>query len=309
MVALGGNAILRPGQRGTAEEQRDNLRQTGRQLVRLIQRGHRVVVTHGNGPQVGAILLQQEAGQARGVAAMPLDVCGAQSQGLLGYLVQQTLYNELVRANIEKSVVTLVTQTVVDPGDPAFSHPTKPIGPFYTEDEARALAQRTGHVYVEDAGRGWRRVVPSPDPVAIVEAQTIRDLVEAGVVVIAVGGGGIPVVREAGYSLTGVEAVIDKDLAASRLAVQMQADRLLVLTDVPWVYLDYRTPRQRPLTRVTVAEARRYMEAGEFAPGSMEPKVRACVEFVERTGRPAVITALERLEAAVYGGEGTIFVP
>ena len=309
VVALGGNAILRPRQQGTADEQRANLRQTGRQLVRLIQRGHRLVITHGNGPQVGAILLQQEAGLERGVPTMPLDVCGAQSQGLLGYLIQQTLYNELVRANIEKSVVTVLTQTVVDPDDPAFSHPTKPIGPFYTEQEAKALAQRTGHVYVEDAGRGWRRVVPSPDPVAIVEAQTIRDLVEAGVVVIAVGGGGIPVVREAGYSLVGVEAVIDKDLAAARLAVQVHADRLLVLTDVPRVYLGYRTPRQRPLTRVTVAEARRYMEAGEFAPGSMGPKVRACVEFVEQTGRPAIITALERLEQAVYGDEGTTFVP
>lgn len=309
VVALGGNAILRPRQQGTADEQRANLRQTGRQLVRLIQRGHRLVITHGNGPQVGAILLQQEAGLERGVPTMPLDVCGAQSQGLLGYLIQQTLYNELVRANIEKSVVTVLTQTVVDPRDPAFGRPTKPIGPFYTEEQARELARRTGHVYVEDAGRGWRRVVPSPDPVAIVEAQTIRDLVEAGVVVIAVGGGGIPVVREAGYSLTGVEAVIDKDLAASRLAVQMHADLLVVATDVPQVYLGYRTPAQRPLGRVTAAEARRYLEAGEFPPGSMGPKVRACVEFVEQTGRRAVITALERLEEAVYGRGGTTFVP
>lgn len=309
VVALGGNAILRPRQRGTADEQRDNLRQTSRQLVRLIQRGHRVVVTHGNGPQVGAILLQQEAGRQVGVAPMPLDVCGAESQGLLGYLIQQTLYNELVRANIEKSVVTILTQTVVDPADPAFANPTKPIGPFYTEEQARELARQTGHVFAEDAGRGWRRLVPSPDPVAIVEAQVIRDLVQQGVVVIAVGGGGIPVVRDAGYRLSGVEAVIDKDLAASRLAIQMHADLLVILTDVERVYLGYRTPRQRELVQVTAAEARRYLDAGEFAPGSMAPKVRACVEFVEATGRRAIITALELLEEAVYGTAGTAFVP
>lgn len=309
VVALGGNAILRPRQRGTADEQRDNLRQTSRQLVRLIQRGHRVVITHGNGPQVGAILLQQEAGRQLGVAPMPLDVCGAESQGLLGYLIQQTLYNELVKANIEKTVVTILTQTVVDPADPAFANPTKPIGPFYTEEQARQLARQTGHVYAEDAGRGWRRLVPSPDPVAIVEAQTIRDLVQQGVIVIAVGGGGIPVVRDAGYLLSGVEAVIDKDLAASRLAVQMHADLLVVLTDVERVYLGYRTPQQRELVQVTAAEARRYLQAGEFAPGSMAPKVRACVEFVEATGRRAIIAALELLEEAVYGTAGTTFVP
>ena len=309
VVALGGNAILRPRQRGTAEEQRANLRQTGRQLVRLIQRGHRLVITHGNGPQVGAILLQQEAGRQLGVAPMPLDVCGAESQGLLGYLIQQTLYNELVKANIEKSVVTILTQTVVDPADPAFANPTKPIGPFYTEEQARELARQTGHVYAEDAGRGWRRLVPSPDPVAIVEAQVIRDLVQQGVVVIAVGGGGIPVVRDAGYLLSGVEAVIDKDLAAARLATQMHADLLVILTDVERVYLGYRTPQQRELVQVTAAEARRYLEAGEFAPGSMAPKVRACIEFVEATGRRAVITSLELLEEAVYGTAGTTFVP
>ncbi|MBE3598616.1 MAG: carbamate kinase [Limnochordaceae bacterium] len=309
VVALGGNAILRPGQKGTAADQRHSLRSTSRQLVRLIQRGHRVVVTHGNGPQVGAILLQQEAGRSAGVPAMPLDVCGAQSQGLLGYLIQQSLYNELVRANIEKSVVTLVTQTVVDPEDPAFSRPTKPIGPFYDAAEARRLAAETGYHYVEDAGRGWRRVVPSPDPKAIVEAQVIRDLVQQGVIVVAAGGGGIPVVRDPEYRILGVEAVIDKDLAAARLAEQMHADLLVILTDVDAVYLGYGTPQQRPVARMTVAEARRYLEAGEFASGSMEPKVRACVRFVEATGKRATISALERLQGAVAGAAGTSVVP
>ncbi|MEW6045193.1 MAG: carbamate kinase [Bacillota bacterium] len=309
VVALGGNAILKPNQRGTAAEQRENLRQTSRQLVRLVQRGHQVVVTHGNGPQVGSILLQQEAGRAAGVAPMPLDVCGAESQGLLGYLIQQSLYNELVRANIEKSIVTVLTQTVVDPSDPAFSDPTKPIGPFYSEEQARQLAAETGYTYREDAGRGWRRVVASPQPVSIVEAQAIRLLLQQGVIVIAAGGGGIPVKRDADYVLTGVEAVIDKDLASSRLAAQMRADLLVILTDVPRVYLGYRTPQQRELVTVTTAEARRYLESGEFAPGSMAPKVKACVEFVEATGGRAAITALELLEEAVDGTAGTTFVP
>lgn len=309
VVALGGNAILRPGQKGTAADQRQNLHSTSRQLVRLIQRGHQVVVTHGNGPQVGAILLQQEAGRATGVPPMPLDVCGAESQGLLGYLIQQSLYNELVKANIEKSVVTVLTQTVVDPGDRAFSNPTKPIGPFYSEQEAQRLARETGHRYVEDAGRGWRRVVPSPDPAAIVEAQAIRLLVQQGVIVIAVGGGGIPVVRGSEYLLSGTDAVIDKDLAAARLAEQLHADRLIILTDVPRVYLAYGKPDQRELVRMGAAEARSYLSRGEFARGSMGPKVEACARFVEATGQQAVIAALEQLEAAVDGTSGTTVVP
>ncbi len=309
VVALGGNAILRRGQSGTASQQRRNLQETSRQLVRLIQRGFRLVITHGNGPQVGAILLQHEEGQRAGVPPMPLDVCVAESQGLLGYLIQQSLYNELVRANIEKSVVTILTQTAVRPDDPAFAHPTKPIGPFYTEQQAREMAARTGLPLVDDAGRGFRRVVASPRPLAIVEAETIRQLVHQGVVVIASGGGGIPVVRRPDYELEGVEAVIDKDLASARLAIQLHADLFLILTDVPRVYLGYRTPGQREVQRMTVAEARAFLARGEFAEGSMGPKVQACVEFVERTGKRAVITALEMAESAADGQTGTAIVP
>jgi carbamate kinase len=305
VVALGGNAILQPGQKGTFEEQMVNVEVTCRQLVLMVTSGkYKIVVTHGNGPQVGNILLQNEAG--KGVAApMPLDVCGAQSQGLIGYMIQQTLHNLLAAAGRgDIPIATVVTQVVVDKTDPAFQNPTKPVGPFYTEGEAKRLEKEKGYHVREDAGRGWRRVVPSPDPMEIFEKEAIRQLVDARSIVIASGGGGIPVVREDG-GLVGVEAVIDKDLAGERLAVDVGARIFLILTDVEQVKLHYKTPQEVALSRMTVAEATRYRAEGHFAKGSMEPKVRAAIRFIEAGGERAIITSLHRAMAALEGVAGT----
>ncbi len=305
VIALGGNAILQPGQKGTLEEQMANVEVTCRQFVQMVTSGkYKIVITHGNGPQVGNILLQNEAG--KGVAApMPLDVCGAECQGLIGYMIQQTLHNLLAKAGRgDIPIATVVTQVVVDRSDPAFQNPTKPVGPFYKEDEAKRLEKEKGYAVREDAGRGWRRVVPSPDPIEIFEKEAIRQLVEARSIVIASGGGGIPVVREDG-GLVGVEAVIDKDLAGERLAVDVGAQLFLILTDVEQVTLHYRKPEEEALSHMTVAEAKRYCAEGHFAKGSMEPKVRAAIRFVEAGGEKAIITSLHRAMDALEGKAGT----
>lgn len=305
VVALGGNAILQPGQWGTFAEQMANVRATCEQLAEMVTSGkYKLVITHGNGPQVGNILLQNEL--AKEVAApMPLDVCGAESQGLIGYMIQQTLHNILAeRGRGEIPIATVVTQVVVDKNDPAFWDPSKPVGPFYTKAEAECLAAEKGYHVKEDAGRGWRRVVPSPDPKAIVEKKAIRTLLENRTIVIASGGGGIPVIRENGQ-LVGVEAVIDKDLAGERLAVDVGAETFLILTDVEQVKLHYKTPRERPLSRMTLEEAKRYHAEGHFAPGSMEPKVRAAIRFLEAGGKRAIITSLNKALAALEGQAGT----
>jgi len=306
VVALGGNAILRPGQRGTFTEQMANVRVTCEQLAEMVISGrYKLIITHGNGPQVGNILLQNEL--AKEVAApMPLDVCGAESQGLIGYMIQQTLHNVLAeRGRAEIPIATIVTQVIVDKDDPAFRDPSKPVGPFYTEEEAKRLAAERGYHVREDAGRGWRRVVPSPEPKAIVEREAIRTLLENYTIVIASGGGGIPVVREDGQ-LVGVEAVIDKDLAGERLATDVGAETFLILTDVEQVRLYYKTPKEQPLSRMTLEEAKRYHGEGHFAPGSMEPKVRAAIRFIESGGRRAIITSLEKALEALKGRAGTI---
>lgn len=310
VIALGGNAILQPGQKGTFEEQIENVKITCKGIADLIEKGYRVVLTHGNGPQVGNILIQQEEGKTK-VPAMPLDVCGAQSQGLIGYMFQQSLSNELSRRGLGKTVVSLITQTVVDPEDPAFRNPSKPVGPFYTQEEAKRLAEEKGYVVKEDAGRGYRRVVPSPDPKTIVESKAIKALVEAGVIVICTGGGGIPVrlsVREGTSEISGVEAVIDKDLGAERLAHEVKADLLMILTDVEVVYLNYKEPNQRALREVTVAQAKEFLAEGHFRAGSMEPKVKAAIRFMENGGKRAIISSLEKLNEALEGKTGTHFV-
>lgn len=304
VIALGGNAILRPGQRGTVDEQLANVRTTAAQIVTVLQAGYEVVITHGNGPQVGNALIQQETGAAL-VPPMTLDVCGAQTQGQIGYMIQQSLGSALAAAGLDRPVATVLTQVEVDPQDPAFARPTKPVGPFYTEARARRRREEHGETWVEDAGRGWRKVVPSPDPVAIVETGVITTLVRAGVIVVAAGGGGIPVVRQAPGVYAGVEAVIDKDLAGERLATALGASLFLVLTDVPQVCLDYRTARERALPAMSAAEARAHLAAGQFAAGSMGPKVRAAVRFVEAGGRAAIITALDGAAAALSGAAGT----
>ena len=305
VVALGGNAILQPGQRGTYEEQSANVHTTCKQLAQIVESGeYKIVVTHGNGPQVGNLLLQNEAG--KDVAApMPLFVCGADSQGLIGLMIQQNLGNLLVEhGKGHVPIATVVTQVVVDKADPAFTNPTKPVGPFYDEAEAKALEKEKGYDVREDAGRGWRRVVPSPDPIEINEKEAIRQLVDARSIVIASGGGGIPVVREDG-KLRGVDAVIDKDLAGERLAVDVGASVFMVLTDVEDVKLSYKTPEERSVSKMTIAEAKAYAEEGHFAKGSMEPKVRAAVRFIEHGGKRAIITSLDKAVDALAGRAGT----
>jgi carbamate kinase len=305
VVALGGNAILQPGQRGTFEEQMRNVHVTCEQLARMVESGrYKVVVTHGNGPQVGNILLQNEVG--KDVAApMPLFVCGAESQGLIGYMIQQNLGNLLAeRGKAGIPIATVVTQVVVDRDDPAFTNPTKPVGPFYSEVDAKALREEKGYDVREDAGRGWRRVVPSPDPIEIFEKESIRQLVDARAIVIASGGGGIPVVRENG-GLRGVDAVIDKDLAGERLAVDVGAAVFMVLTDVDSVRLHYKKPEEKALSKITVTEAKRYHAEGHFAKGSMEPKIRAAVRFIEAGGEKAIITSLDKAFDALEGEAGT----
>lgn len=307
VVAFGGNAITLPGQKGTFEEQKANVQKTCRQLVDLVCQGYGLILTHGNGPQVGNLVIKDELAWEV-VPAMPLDVLGAMTQASIGYMIQQCLGFELARRGIKVPVVSLVTQVIVDPGDPAFDNPTKPIGPFYTREEAKKLAAERGYKVVEDSNRGWRRVVPSPQPLKIVEREAIKALVEAGVIVIAAGGGGIPVALRPDASLEGVEAVIDKDKTASLLANGVGAEILFLLTEVDQVYLDYGRPTQRPVRRLTVAEARQYLGEGQFPPGSMGPKIEAAISFVEGGGEKAIIGSLARVAEAIAGISGTAIV-
>lgn len=307
VVALGGNAILQRGQKGTADEQLENIRVTAWHIAQMVHGGWRVVVTHGNGPQVGNILLQNE--EARHVVPpMPLDVCGASSQGLIGYMLVQALRNELRSRGLPHHPACLVTQVVVNPEDPAFRQPTKPVGPFYTDAQAKRLVHNKGWQVVNTGAKGWRRVVPSPDPQMIVEIEAIRDLIAAGLMVVACGGGGIPVARGAGGQFYGVEAVIDKDLASERLATDIGADELLILTDIEQVQVDYGKPTARPLQRITFAEGRALMAEGQFPPGSMGPKIEACLRFVAHGGRRATVAGLGRAMAALRGEAGTSVV-
>ena len=313
VAAFGGNAVTRAKERGTYGEQLANVRVMCEEVLPLVLAGHRVVIIHGNGPQVGSLALQVEAGKAVGVPDQPFDVLGAMTQGQIGYLIQQTLGNLLRdvvpaadRSGI--SVASIVTQVLVDPADPAFQHPTKPVGPFYERELAEALAAEKGWSIVKDADRGWRRVVPSPQPLEVIEAGAIRALIEAGSMVVAGGGGGVPVIREEGGRLRGVEAVIDKDYAAARLAALVGADTLLLLTSVHRIALDYGTPNQREIEELSFDEARRHLEDGQFPPGSMGPKVRAAIRFIEDGGSEAIVTAPEALAAALRGEDGTRIV-
>jgi len=310
VIALGGNAILQRGQRGTAEEQFKNVQITCRELVKIVKSlKYKIVITHGNGPQVGNILLQNEAGEREGLPAMPLDVCGAQSQGLIGYMLVQSLGNALAAAGRpDIPLACLITQVLVDKNDPAFLRPTKPIGPFYTLEQAELLQKEKGYVIIDDAGRGYRRVVPSPNPLSIIEKVAIKQLLDARTIVIASGGGGIPVIYEDG-KLMGIEAVIDKDLAAARLAQDVQAKLFLMLTDVKKVMLNYKKPNQRAIDLMTVAEAERYLEEGHFAEGSMKPKIEAAIRFVKSGGERGIIASLEEAFLALEGQAGTAIVP
>lgn len=303
VAALGGNAIIKPGQKGTIKEQFDNTFESMGYIAHLVRAGHRVVLTHGNGPQVGFIMMQVEAARGK-VPYVPLNVDVAQSQGSMGYMIAQSLVNQLKDLHLDTRVAPVVTQVLVDPHDPAFEHPTKPVGLFYDRAHVEEL-ERSGHKLVEDSGRGWRRVVPSPVPVDIVEMEVIKKLVQDGVIVVACGGGGVPVVEDDG-DLKGVDAVIDKDLASSLLAREIGADVVMFLTTVDKVCLNYNTPSQVELDRLTVEDARRYLAEGQFPPGSMGPKIQAAVEFVEQGGERAVVCRPEGVVEALEGRGGTV---
>lgn len=305
VIALGGNAILQSKQKGTAEEQQANVHTACMAVADLVEAGNQVIVTHGNGPQVGAVLLQNEIAKEQ-VPAMPLDLCGAATQGQIGYMIQQSLTNILAERALPRPVVSLVTQVLVDENDAAFKHPTKPIGSFYTGEEAARFSAEKSWVMREDKARGgWRRVVPSPDPIRIVERAAIRALLDAEALVISSGGGGIPVVERAG-KLQGVEAVIDKDLAGERLACDVEADTLMILTDVSEVALHFNTPDQVNLRCIALSEAKRYYGEGHFKAGSMGPKMLAAIRFLEDGGERSIITSLEMTGKAVQGLAGTI---
>ncbi len=309
VVALGGNAILQPGQKGAIQEQLENVDVACRHLVEIISSNkYRMVITHGNGPQVGNILLQNEAASNL-IPPMPLDVCVAATQGTMGYMIQQTLANHLRTLNLPHNITTVITQVIVDKDDPAFKKPTKPIGPFYELTEAQKLRQDRGWVIIKDSGRGYRRVVPSPRPLRIQETRIIRDMLDDGEIVIAVGGGGIPVIREADRSLRGIEAVIDKDLAAARLAEDINAEVLMILTDVEQVMLNYGGVKEVGIRRMTIDEAENYLKEGQFGEGSMKPKVEAGINFVKATVGKTVITALNRASEALEEKAGTIIIP
>jgi carbamate kinase len=304
VIALGGNALLDPNTNGSVAEQIRTVERSCARVAQIIARGYHVVITHGNGPQVGNLLIQQEEAKKL-VPPLPLDICGAMTQGQLGYLIQQKLREALARLGIAKPVVTVVTQVRVDRDDPAFGEPTKPIGPFYSERE-RPLLEQKGYV-LKRVGKGakpWRRVVASPQPKEIVEIESIKALIAAGAIVIACGGGGVPVVREDGR-WRGVEAVIDKDLASALLAEELGAEILLILTDVDRVALFFGTPQQVFLDRLSVSEARKYLLEGHFPPGSMGPKIEAAIRFVEGGGERAYITSLEKAAEALEGLAGT----
>jgi carbamate kinase len=308
VLALGGNAIIPERGTGTIQEQIEVTRATARQLVDLVRSGTKLMITHGNGPVVGNIVIRNEAARDI-IAPMPLDICGADSQGGLGYMIQQVFGNELLRESLPRSVVTVITQVVVDPEDAAFRAPTKPIGPFYSKSTAESISAEKGWVVVEDAGRGYRRVVPSPRPLEIVEAEVIRELVKSGKIVVAVGGGGIPVVRNADGSLRGVEAVIDKDFASSILALEQEAEALVLVTAVPKVALSFGKPGQVDIDIMSVSEARRYLEAGEFPAGSMGPKIEAAIEFLEGGGKEVIIASHSEIALAIQGKAGTRIIP
>lgn len=310
VMAVGGNSLIAAGQKGFIHEQKKAAYETCTHIADMIAAGNQLVIAHGNGPQVGNILLRNDAGeQLHGIPQMPMDICGADSQGGIGYMLQQALYNIMRAKKIKKNVVTVVTQCVVDRNDEAFKNPRKPVGPFYKADQVEAKKQANPDwTIIEDAGRGYRRVVASPIPVKIVEQPAIETLVNSGQIVIAVGGGGIPVIEKENGDLEGVAAVIDKDNATCVLALNMKADIFMISTDVEQVYINYKKPDQKALATMTVTEAKKHLADGQFAKGSMEPKVKASVKFIEQGGEMAIITNPASLMKALKGETGTRIV-
>ena len=311
VIALGGNVIKLPRQRGTYGEQLASIRAASHHILEFIRQGFNVVITHGNGPQVGNLLVQQEAGGSQ-VPAQPMHICNAMTQGQMGYILQQTLMNELKSYNLSFNVVTMITQVLVDRHDPDFQHPSKPVGPFYDPATKEKLESEKGWRMKKVLPGGdtpFRRVVPSPDPIRILEVHALKKVVEAGMIVIASGGGGVPVILNEKGEFEGFEGVVDKDLAGEKLAEAVAADYFMVLTDVSKVKLGFGTPEEREIDRLNVEEARKYLKAGHFLAGSMAPKVLACIRFIEYGGEEAIITSLDRAWPAVQNQEGTHFVP
>jgi len=308
VITLGGNAVLPAGKSGTIQEQFDLTRATMAHVAKLAKLGLRMVLSHGNGPIVGNIVIRNECASHL-VPAMPLFICGADSQGGIGFMIQNALRNELYLAGYPRPVATVVTQVEVDPEDPAFAEPTKPIGPFYRADQARDMERVEGWTMREDSGRGWRRVVPSPEPRRIVEWEAIEQLVNAGILTIAAGGGGIPVRMSRKGLLKGIDAVVDKDLAATLLAASLEATGLVFVTGVRRVALGFGTPRQRDLEEIGLAELKRHHAAGEFPPGSMGPKMEAAIRFLEQGGREVLVCAPDELGEAIDGRAGTRIIP
>lgn len=307
VVAMGGHAFMQPGDEGSHEQHVRNGRMICRQLMTLVERGYNMVITHGNGPQVGNLLIQSEMTREQ-VPTMPLDVLVAQTEGSLGYLVQQSLLNELRSRDIRRYVVTVVTQVLVDRDDPAFTNPTKPVGPFLSKEEAEIRREQFGWMIREQPGRGWRRVVPSPTPRKVIQRHMVREAARSGHIVVAAGGGGIPVIKGDSNDYRGIEAVIDKDLTSSVLANDVGADLLIILTAVDRAYLNFRQPDEVALGAVTLAECKRHIDAGHFPPGSMGPKIRAIYEFLVSGGSRGLITSADKLQAALDGEAGTHFI-
>ncbi|MCF6159638.1 MAG: carbamate kinase [wastewater metagenome] len=305
VIALGGNALIREGQRGTVAEQFENIRRSLDGIVYCLREGYTLVITHGNGPQVGNLLLMAEA--ARNEVPQPsLGVCVADTEGAIGYMIQQSLTNRLRKEGINRCVVTVLTQVIVDKDDKAFSHPTKPIGPFFTKQEAESLRQERGWHVAGDNHRGYRRVVASPNPLEIVEESAVKTLLESGDIVIAAGGGGIPVVVREDGDLEGVDVVIDKDLASGVLARDLKASCLIMLTSVEHVFLNFRQPNEQPLSKLRREEAQKYLREGHFPPGSMGPKVQAAINFLNWGGKLAIITSIDKVREALQGSTGTV---
>jgi len=297
VVALGGNALLRGSETGTIQQQEKNTYYTCNNLINIIDKDYGLVITHGNGPQIGNILLRNEAGyESYKIPQMPIDVCVADSQGGIGYMIERQMKNILKEHKIRKNVITLITEVLVDVNDPAFKEPTKPVGKFYLKEEADLLARANNWVFKEDSGkRGWRRIVASPQPLDIVNKKIIKDLVSRGNIVIAAGGGGVPVYLDQNKNLQGIEAVIDKDSASSLLATEIGAESFYLLTDVTKVYINFGQPNQRKLDILTVDDAKRYYDEGQFAAGSMGPKIMAAISFLSNGGRVSIITEASEL--------------
>jgi carbamate kinase len=304
LIAFGGNALLPENQRGLQEEQMRNAQHAARLMVHIVRKGYELIIVHGNGPQVGNLLIQMEEAVTK-VPPFSLDICDAMTEGSMGFMLEKAVINELRIHSIDKEVATLVTQVVVDKEDPAFLNPTKPVGPFYTKYRAQALAKEKKWAMIEDAGRGYRKVVPSPKPIDVVSKWVIRDLVCAGRIVIAAGGGGIPIVINGRGHFAGVEAVIDKDYVASLIAREVKVDLFIILTGIERVFLDFGTPQERPIESLTVEQAQEYLAQGQFPRGSMGPKIAAAIEYIQAGGKEVLITSASHLKAALLNRSGT----